>query len=146
MGSASSTPEEVAAPLRLEAYVLDCPDPRALAEFYGRLLGWWVDEQRSDHDWVELVEPSSDQLAVSAGGPPLAFQRDPQFRPSTWPDRAVPQMAHLDVRVATLDEGHDRAIAACAYQLPQPADRRDAGFRVYLDPAGHPFCVCAHTG
>ncbi|MGP4015148.1 VOC family protein [Saccharopolyspora sp. 5N708] len=121
--------------LRLTAFAIDCPDPRALAEFYGRLLGWAVDEAESDDDWVELVDP--------AGGAPLAFQRDSGYRPPTWPSREVPQMMHLDIRVSTLAEGHERALAAGATPLPQPADQRDARFRVYADPVGHPFCMCA---
>ncbi|HOA58504.1 MAG TPA: VOC family protein, partial [Dermatophilaceae bacterium] len=33
---------------RFPVVVLDCPDPKALAEFYGALLGWEV--QRGDGD------------------------------------------------------------------------------------------------
>ncbi|CAM06153.1 putative enzyme related to lactoylglutathione lyase [Saccharopolyspora erythraea NRRL 2338] len=123
--------------LRLAAFALDCPDPRALAAFYGRLLGWEIDEAESEDDWVELADP--------AGGAPLAFQRDPHFQPPTWPGRERPQMAHLDVRVQTLEEGHERALAAGATPLPQPEDQLDASWRVYADPAGHPFCMCACT-
>jgi predicted enzyme related to lactoylglutathione lyase len=121
--------------LRLSAFAIDCPEPRALAEFYGRLLGWEVDEAESEEGWVELADP--------AGGPPLAFQRDPEYRPPTWPNRDVPQMMHLDIRVATLEEGHRRAMAAGATELPQLPDHPDASWRVYADPAGHPFCMCA---
>lgn len=121
--------------LKLAAYAIDCTDPRRLAEFYGRLLGWEIDEPESEDHWVELADPS--------GGAPLAFQLAPDHRPSSWPSPEVPQMAHLDVRVGTLDEGHERALAAGAVQLPQPADQLDAHFRVYADPEGHPFCMCA---
>ncbi|MER7013237.1 VOC family protein [Saccharopolyspora sp. NPDC000359] len=121
--------------LKLAAFAIDCPDPRALAEFYAGLLGWQVDEAESHDDWVELADPD--------GGAPLAFQRDPGYRPPTWPSRDVPQMMHLDIRVQTLDEGHERAVAAGATPLPQPSDKQDAKFRVYADPVGHPFCMCA---
>ncbi|MHA6806015.1 VOC family protein [Salinifilum ghardaiensis] len=125
-------------PLRLLAFVLDCPNPRALAQFYGRLLGWEIDEGESDPEWVELADPF--------GGARLAFQQDPEFRRPTWPDAELPQMAHLDVRVSSLDAAHERALAAGARQLPQPPDRREASFRVYADPVGHPFCLCAGAG
>jgi hypothetical protein len=36
-------------------------------------------------------------------------------------------MAHLDIRVSDVDAEHERA---------------DAHWRVYADPAGHPFCLC----
>ena len=125
-------------PLRLAAFAIDCPDPRRLAEFYGDLLGWTVDEAESDGEWVELADPS--------GGTRLAFQRDSNYVAPTWPDPRRPQMMHLDVRVSTLDEGHSRALEAGATPLPQPADRLDAHFRVYADPDGHPFCLCASDG
>jgi catechol 2,3-dioxygenase-like lactoylglutathione lyase family enzyme len=121
--------------LRLAAVALDCPNPRALAGFYGKLLGWQIDESASDDQWVELADPS--------GATRLAFQFDPEHLPSTWPKRERPQMMHLDVQVPDLDEAHVRAIAAGARTLPQPPDRLDARFRVYADPAGHPFCLCA---
>ncbi|GAB2656310.1 VOC family protein [Saccharopolyspora gloriosae] len=124
-----------AAPLSIAAFAIDTPDPRALAEFYGRLLGWEIDEAEAEPDWVELADP--------AGGPPLAFQLDPHFVPPTWPDRTRPQMMHVDVRVATLEEGHERAVGAGARLLPQPPDRQGVNWRVYADPDGHPFCVCA---
>lgn len=127
------TPQRTA--LRLVAYVIDCPDPRALAQFYGRLLGWQIDEGESDDRWVELADPGT---AVR-----LAFQQVPHYLPPVWPEGERPQMAHLDVRVSTLDEGHARALDAGATPLPQPEDQRDANFRVYADPAGHPFCMCA---
>ncbi|MEV0698843.1 VOC family protein [Saccharopolyspora sp. NPDC050389] len=121
--------------LKLAGVAIDCPDPLALAEFYGRLLGWEVDEAESSDGWIELADP--------AGGVPLVFQRDPGYRPPTWPSGEVPQMMHLDIRVRTLAEGHELAIAAGATPLPQPPDQQDADFRVYADPAGHPFCMCA---
>ena len=120
--------------LRLTAFVIDSRRPRELAEFYGRLLGWEIDESATGGEWVELADPS--------GGAALAFQHDPEHVPSTWPDRERPQRMHLDVRVSTLAEGHERALAAGAAQLPQPADRADGNFRVYADPEGNPFCMC----
>lgn len=120
--------------LRLAAYVLDCADPRELAEFYSALLGWAVDERSSSDEWVELRDPR--------GGPALSFQAVPESRPSTWPTGERPQMAHLDIRVSDVDEEHERAVRSGATQLPQPPDRADASWRVYADPAGHPFCLC----
>ncbi len=121
--------------LELCAIAFNCPDPRALAEFYGRLLGWEIDEDASDDRWVELADPG--------GGAPLAFQRAERYRRPTWPDEEVPQQVHVDIAVESLQEGHELAIAAGAEQLPQPPDRAGANFRVYADPAGHPFCVVA---
>lgn len=122
-------------PLKLAAVAIDCPAPRKLAEFYGRLLGWEIDEAESAEDWVELADPN--------GGPAVAFQRDPDYVPPTWPDRERPQMQHLDVRVRDLESAHAHALSVGAKPLPQPQDQLDAHFLVYADPAGHPFCLCA---
>ncbi|MET7330511.1 VOC family protein [Nonomuraea sp. NPDC005650] len=111
--------------------VLDCPDPRGLAEFYSRLLGWPV--TYADDEWV----------VVSDGGAPkrVAFQLAPDFRPPTWPDPERPQQLHLDFTVADLDKAEKQVLEIGATKHGhQPCD--DGSFRVYLDPAGHPFCLC----
>ncbi|NYH78729.1 putative enzyme related to lactoylglutathione lyase [Actinopolyspora biskrensis] len=115
------------------AFVLDCPDPRELARFYGRLLDWAVSEADSDEDWVELADP--------LGGARLAFQRVADHTPPRWPGGA-PQQAHLDLRVDGAEEAESLAGAVGAARLPQPADKQESNFRVYADPAGHPFCLC----
>lgn len=72
-----------AARLTLQSTVLGTPDPRGLAEFYRRPLGWQV--HTDEPEWVTIAPPG--------GRPPgLSFQ---------------------------------------------PQD----DVRVYLDPAGHPFCL-----
>jgi hypothetical protein len=68
---------------RLENTVLDCPDPRALAEFYCQVLGMRANED--DGDWVVIG-----LLRLGA------------------------------IRVQ---------------------GERETGFRVFADPAGHPFCI-----
>ncbi|MFG1705927.1 VOC family protein [Nonomuraea sp. M3C6] len=111
--------------------VLDCPDPTGLAEFYSNLLGWPV--IKVEDDWV----------VVSDGGPPkrLAFQLAPDYRPPTWPHPERPQQFHLDLHVDDLDEAEARAIEIGAVKHEhQPSE--DDSFRVFLDPAGHPFCLC----
>ncbi len=112
---------------RLGSVVLDCPDPTALADFYARLLDWPI--ARSDEDWVSLAGPA---------GILIEFQRAPDYRPPTWPDPERPQMLHLDLTVDDLDAAHDRALGLGARLL----DTQES-FRVYADPADHPFCLCA---
>ncbi len=118
---------------RFSLVALDCPDPRALAEFYAALTGWPIDEDSSE-EWVELV---------SAGGPTLAFQRAPAHEAPSWPDGA-PQQAHLDFDVPDLDTGeaHVLDIGATKTDVQPKPDR----WRVFLDPAGHPFCLVIDEG
>ena len=64
--------------------------------------------------------------------------------PPSWPDGA-PQQLHLDLTVEDMAAAHARAVELGARPLDpeaDPAGGRQRGFRVYADPAGHPFCLC----
>ena len=112
---------------KLHSVVLDCPDPRGLASFYEELLGM---ERILDHeDWVTLALPD--------GGPRVAFQLVDPYTPPQWPGQLVPQQLHLDVQVDDLDAAEKQILDLGATD----ADYREDDFRVYLDPAGHPFCL-----
>ncbi|MGW0560229.1 VOC family protein [Streptomyces sp. NPDC003016] len=114
---------------KLGAVVLDCPDPDALARFYAELLGG---EPGGDDGWVDLAGHE---------GTPLAFQKAPGFVPPRWPAPEGSQQFHLDLAVGDLDAAEERVLALGA----KPLDAADRGrsWRVYADPAGHPFCLCA---
>ncbi len=115
--------------MTLTATVLGAPDARALAAFYRELLGW---ETRADEpDWVALAGP---------GGAGLSFQTEEGHVPPAWPAEPGDQqmMMHLDIEVDDLEVGGAHAVR-CGATLAeyQPQDE----VRVYLDPAGHPFCL-----
>lgn len=116
----------------LQCVVLDCPDVRILARFYQALLGGKVDQP--DRRWG--VNDDFSTLHTNFGMV-LAFQRVADYQPPQWPDPAYPQQVHLDVDVPDLDEAHDQVTARGATLLRD--DPR--GWRVYADPAGHPFCL-----
>jgi extradiol dioxygenase family protein len=117
----------------LDVVALDTDEPRRLADFYASLLGWQVD--RADEDWVEIHPPAS-----GTGVAGLAFQLVVNYTPPTWPTQDVPQQFHLDLEVADLDEGEQFAASLGARRVPQAGV--EGSFRVYLDPSGHPFCLC----
>ncbi len=117
---------------RFDLVVLDTPEPRRLAEFYCGLLGWRI--VREEDDWVTIRGDSTDYG--------MAFQLAPDLVPPTWPDPTVPQQSHLDVYVDDLDEAERRVLAIGA----RPTGVAHAGFRAYLDPSGHPFCLCRTLG
>ncbi|TNM48204.1 VOC family protein [Nocardioides albidus] len=109
-------------------FVIDCPHPQALADFYAALLGWQakVDE---DGSWA----------TVGSGDHFIHLQRVDDYRAPAWPGQEVPQQIHLDVDVDDLDEAEAATLALGATKHPhQPG----TSFRVFLDPAGHPFCLC----
>jgi hypothetical protein len=113
----------------LDVVVLDCPEPQALARFYVELIGGEI--AGSDSDWAEIVAPHA------GGRPLLAFQRVDQYQALEWPGQRIPQQIHLDVKVEDLDLAEEAALALGATATGAGTDT----FRVYLDPAGHPFCL-----
>lgn len=116
---------------RLTNVVLDCPDPRALANFYSALTGWTVADGDGDNTWIDLSAPG--------GGVQISFQRAADHQPPRWPDPDHPQQLHLDLAVDDLDEGEAKVLAIGATKAAvQPGEK----FRVFTDPAGHPFCFC----
>ncbi|MFJ5958293.1 VOC family protein [Paenarthrobacter sp. NPDC092416] len=113
---------------RFPGLVIDCPDPAALATFYAELLGWEVTDQG---DWVD-IRPEDRSNCIS-------FQQVEGYRAPEWPDQTVPQQMHLDMVVEDLDKGEEVAVGLGATKAEhQPGTT----FRVFLDPAGHPFCLC----
>lgn len=119
--------------IRFDLVVLDAPDIRALADFYSALLGWQITEESDG--WITVRDPAA------RGGAGIAFQYAADFVPPTWPDETVPQQLHLDLDVHDLDEGERFALSIGARPTGLP-EEPDSTFRVYLDPAGHPFCLC----
>lgn len=114
---------------RLGAVSLDCPDPRALADFYGALLGM---QQIA-------ATPDGSVVAISDGGVAVAFMKVDDYVAPTWPGPGQLQQLHLDVSVTDLPTAVDRAVELGA----RPAEHQGGPdlWRVLLDPAGHPFCL-----
>jgi len=121
---------------RMRSVVLDCPDPRTLARFYAQTVGGTPQDE--DEDWVVLQVPD---------GPRLAFQRSPGYAPPEWPraDRNSQQF-HLDFDAgstwAEIDAAQAKVLALGARPLDLDDEDGKKDFRVYADPAGHPFCLC----
>ena len=112
---------------RFPGIVIDCPDPEALANFYGAMLGWKVDVSSG---WADVRADY---------GQCISFQQVDGYTPPVWPNQAVPQQMHLDVIVDDLDAGEAAVLDLGATKHPhQPS----TSYRVFLDPAGHPFCLC----
>ena len=112
---------------RFPSIVIDCPDPDALASFYGTMLDWKVE---AGDDWVDVRADY---------GQCLSFQKVDDYTPPAWPSQDVPQQMHLDVVVDDLDAAETAVLDLGATRHEhQPGTT----FRVFLDPAGHPFCLC----
>ncbi|MFX0591768.1 VOC family protein [Melissospora conviva] len=135
---------------RMRQVVLDCTDPRGLAEFYRQLLGFAYrpgDEPPAPGepdprgtDWLVLRSPD--------GGSDLAFQYVSELPRTTWPEHTTPQQLHLDCTVGSAEElavQHRRALALGAELLLDRCADPDEPLHVYADPAGHPFCIFVST-
>ena len=118
--------------------VLDCPDPWDLAGFWAGLLGgtpvqWYP-------GWVTLEPPPRGQrLSFQGSGGPNGGP--PPGRGATGP------ATHFDVLVSDLADAHERVVEAGAvftgeHVSPRPGPGGEpVPWRVYRDPAGHPFCL-----
>ena len=124
----------------LDLIILDGPDALELGRFYSDLLGWPM-EDRSDRDWATLTPPGGGVSPDNPDGrPTLAFQRIDDWTAPTWPGGDHPQQIHLDFSVGDIDAAEPSVLALGARRHDhQPS--KDGGSRVYLDPAGHPFCL-----
>ncbi len=120
--------------LTVTAIVLGAPDAQVLAEFYRELLGW--QKGADEPGWVTLRPQNGPQ----GGGAGLSFQTEGIYVPPAWPAGPGDQqmMAHLDIEVDDLEAAGEYAIA-CGARLAEYQPQEYV--RVYLDPAGHPFCL-----
>jgi catechol 2,3-dioxygenase-like lactoylglutathione lyase family enzyme len=117
--------------LRWTGVCIDCADADELASFYARLLGWEV-TGRDGSDWISMRDPG--------GGVGLLFQAEAAYRPPVWPEQPDDQdkMLHFEIQVDDLESAVAHAVA-CGARLAE--FQPQAGVRVMLDPAGHPFCL-----
>jgi catechol 2,3-dioxygenase-like lactoylglutathione lyase family enzyme len=127
--------------LRLTSVTVGAPDPRELAAFYARLLGWTVTASEPARPgyppgdgWAQLRPPANE------AGPTLNFEYEAQHTRPVWPSVAGEQhmTQHLDIAVTDLEGSvawaREQGATLAEYQ---PQD----DVRVLLDPAGHPFCL-----
>jgi hypothetical protein len=112
---------------RLALTALDCAEPEPLAGFWAALLDGTI------------VFRTEDVVVVKSGTMLLGATRVPDYTPPTWPGGTSPKRVHLDLAVRDLDDAEAVALRLGARKADvQPRPDR---WRVYLDPAGHPFCL-----
>jgi len=121
-------------PARLRTVVVDCPEPLALAGFYRDLMGGELRHNDGEPGWVVLeLEP----------GRRFAFQQADEYAPPTWPGAERPQQFHIDLTVDDIEVAEPAVLVLGARKHDvQPGEAAGEPFRVYLDPVGHPFCLC----
>jgi glyoxalase superfamily protein len=115
---------------RLAMMSLDCADPAALARFWADLLEGTT------------IAVTDDVTVVQTGAVWIGTIRVPDYAPPTWPGGVTPKHMHFDLAVRDLDEAEAEALrlgARKADHQPRPEE-----WRIFFDPAGHPFCLTAN--
>lgn len=124
--------------MQVAAVTIGAPDPRALAAFYERMLGWLlVNEEAAgpgdppEDVWAQLRPPPGET------GPTLNFEFERHYVSPVWPSVVGEQhiTEHLDIAVDDLSETVAWAVAAGATLADYQAQD---DVRVLFDPAGHP--------
>jgi predicted enzyme related to lactoylglutathione lyase len=109
------------------AIILDCADPKGLAEFYRNATGW------------RITDSDADSAYLGDGPVQLAFQRVDGYQGPGWPDAG--KHAHLDFAVADVAAAVT-ALLALGATKPEFQPGGDQ-WTVLADPEGHPFCIAA---
>ncbi|HEY7054069.1 MAG TPA: VOC family protein [Mycobacterium sp.] len=130
-------------PMTVTSVVIGAREPRELAAFYERLLGWQIVANEParpgfppEDGWAMLRSPSDRGVMA------IAVQWEPDYEPPVWPPRngEPAMMLHLDIQADDGDVANAVAWAVeCGATLAehQPQDHT----QVLFDPAGHPFCL-----
>ncbi len=126
--------------LTLNSITITAPDPRALAEFYGALLGRPVNRSEGPLPGEPANAGFAQVRAPQGDGPTLNFEYERHWQRPVWPAQPGRTHAtqHLDIEVEDLEAAVEHAVrqgATLAEEQPQ------ATVRVLFDPAGHPFCL-----
>ena len=111
---------------RFSEVVIDCADPRGLAEFWRGLLGGEIDAAAETPRWVALVG--------CTGISRIAFQQVPEHK-------GVKNRVHIDVDVADLAPATAQAVALGATMQGGVVHELHGMFQVLRDPEDNEFCL-----
>lgn len=109
---------------------VDCKDAQQLCDFYASLLGW---------DQIEMYGFP----AARGEHFQLLFIGEADYVPPVWPEQpgAQQKQMHFDFQVPDVPAAVRRAESLGATVTPDQFG--GPHFTTLLDPAGHPFCLCA---
>jgi predicted enzyme related to lactoylglutathione lyase len=110
---------------KLREIIIDCNDPRLVADFWGQVLGWTVQE----HQGVLWMSESGAWRDLS-----LVFVQVPE-------KKSAKNRIHLDVSPVGCDQDDEVARLRALGAQPVDIGQRDVPWVVLADPEGHEFCV-----
>lgn len=114
----------------LTQLVLECEDAAALAAFWQELLG--LEDPVIEPDWVTLQWAPVGRLSC---------HQVQGYRPPEWPGEVGDLQLHFDLLVDDFEQADQRAQQIDAVPLGEVINPGPKAWRVYTDPAGHPFCL-----
>jgi predicted enzyme related to lactoylglutathione lyase len=122
----------MAGEIRLGDIMVDCGDDQGLCAFYHKLLGW--------EKCVLYGRPA----LRSAEGIVFLFIGEEDYAPPVWPEEAGRQQKqmHFDFKVPDVAAAVEYAVSLGAVKAARQFGG-DGEFVTMIDPAGHPFCLCA---
>ncbi|MEI2775975.1 MAG: VOC family protein [Tetrasphaera sp.] len=130
---------------RIRQVVLDCEQPRDVAEFYRALFPELAYRPGDEQPPAGEPDPlGQDWLVLRGPGFGLAFQAVRTNPRPTWPDAQIPQQLHLDTTVPDVDSlaaARARVRELGGVELLDRSDDDEEPLVVFADPAGHPFCI-----
>jgi hypothetical protein len=110
----------------LREVVIDCNDPRVVAEFWSEVLGWTV--QGSDD--VLWMSPSGEPFPDM----PLVFIRVPE-------KKSIKNRLHLDLSPVGCERDEEVVRLLALGAEPVDIGQGEQGWVVLADPEGNEFCV-----
>jgi predicted enzyme related to lactoylglutathione lyase len=112
--------------------VIDCRDPKTLAEFWAPALGY-VDSGWPHDPYVVLIGENG------LDGNLVLLQRVDE--PKQGKNRV-----HIDLYADDIEAEADRLVSLGATRASEAFDEHDAKWIVMTDPEGNEFCVCRGLG
>ncbi|WP_459129645.1 VOC family protein [Guggenheimella bovis] len=115
--------------IKLDGITIDCPEEQVeeMLHSYEKLTGY-------------MAEPIEEGVMPGVFGPHLSIniQGVKDYQGPTWPTQERGQMLHMDFFVRDLDSTVEYAKSIGAREAEHQYGET---WRVFLDPAGHPFCL-----
>lgn len=112
---------------RLREIVVDCTEPALIAEFWGRVLGWQVQQEESYY-W--MIPPDADGATALA----LVFVPVPERK-------SVKNRVHIDVSPVGCDQGEELERLLSLGAVRADVGQGEQTWIVLADPEGNEFCL-----
>jgi hypothetical protein len=119
---------------RLLEVVVDCHDPRRLAQFWAAVLDYRVIEDRGDHIEIASWEPTAEAVRREPMPSTIIFVKVPE-------SKAAKNRLHLDVMPFDLSQADEVARLVALGARPVDIGQGEQSWVVMADPEDNEFCV-----